>query len=629
MISHDHTARLLQKLSPLSDEQWLELLIESIKNPSLDDVALPGFPPEPVQRNIVGSAGKHALREAFIFYLEVKGYARLLGKTLSPDSKILDFGCGWGRIIRFFLKDIKAENLHGIDVDPSMIGFCKELFPYGNFSTGKPLPPAELPDESMDIIYAYSVFSHLSEPAHLQWIGEFSRILKPGGLLVATTQPRSFIEFCRSLHGRTHESSWHNTLSNSFLDAGAAFLEYDSGRFVFSATGGGPALPNSFYGEALIPREYVEREWTKHFIFRDFVDDRNRQPQALIVMQKPDNDLREYADRLKAVMTEKDVRIHDLEYRLARVGTPASAPDAPVPGIDQRILELESSLRERESDLERIYRSRGWKALTVYYKVRDMILRRQRRLSMGLFSRKKEASPFVLSNEGHCITCDSETVFSSRQEWLRDYYICEKCGSIPRERALMFCLERYYPNWRELDIHESSPSQRGVSLKLKDKCPRYLSSHFFPDFPAGQMHPSGFRNENLESLTFPDGHFDLMITQDVMEHIFDPAKAFSEIGRVLKPGGAHIFSVPLINKEKPSALWARRDEKGDIVYIQEPEYHGNPIDQNGSLVTMHWGYDICDFIFRHSGLYTTVNYIDNVSLGIRAEYIEILVSRKV
>jgi SAM-dependent methyltransferase len=142
------------------------------------------------------------------------------------------------------------------------------------------------------------------------------------------------------------------------------------------------------------------------------------------------------------------------------------------------------------------------------------------------------------------------------------------------------------------------------------------------------MHPRGFRNEDIENQTFPDGSFDLVVTQDVMEHIFNPAKAFAEIARTLKPGGAHIFSVPLVNKERHSEAWAQRDDKGNVVHLRDPEYHGNPVSDKGSLVTMHWGYDICDFIFEQSGLYTTINYIDNLSLGIRAEYIEILVSRK-
>ncbi|MBI5640862.1 MAG: class I SAM-dependent methyltransferase [Nitrospirae bacterium] len=235
----------------------------------------------------------------------------------------------------------------------------------------------------------------------------------------------------------------------------------------------------------------------------------------------------------------------------------------------------------------------------------------------------------VLSNDGYCVTCDSETTFSSSNEWLRDFYLCGNCGSIPRERALMYCIERYYPKWKDLSVHESSPSHRGASAKLKKYCKNYLASHFFSGIPPGKIHSSGFRNEDLENQTFADESFDLVITQDVMEHIFDPARAFTEIARVLKPGGAHIFSVPLINKEKPSEIWASRDDTGKIVHLKEPEYHGNPIDDKGSLVTMHWGYDISDFVLKHGGLYTTINYIDNLSLGIRAEYIEILVSRKI
>ena len=113
-----------------------------------------------------------------------------------------------------------------------------------------------------------------------------------------------------------------------------------------------------------------------------------------------------------------------------------------------------------------------------------------------------------------------------------------------------------------------------------------------------------------------------------MEHILNPVLAFVEIARTLKPGGAHIFTVPLINKDRPSEVRAKRDEQGSIIYLRTPEYHGNPIDPNGSLVCTDWGYDICDFIFKASGLFTTMVYIDDISRGIRAEYIEVLISRK-
>jgi SAM-dependent methyltransferase len=234
----------------------------------------------------------------------------------------------------------------------------------------------------------------------------------------------------------------------------------------------------------------------------------------------------------------------------------------------------------------------------------------------------------VFRNKGVCPICEHEVEFYSNDSWFRDHYQCSTCGSIPRERALMVALESCYPEWRSLKVHESSPCGRGVSLKLQNECAGYVASHFYPDFPRGTAHPDGFLCEDLENLSFGNESFELFITQDVLEHVLNPARAFAEIARTLKSGGAHIFTVPLVNKSRLSESRAKTDEKGSIIYLRTPEYHGNPIDPKGSLVCTDWGYDICEFIFEASGLYTTIFYIDDISRGIRAEYIEVLISRK-
>ncbi len=191
----------------------------------------------------------------------------------------------------------------------------------------------------------------------------------------------------------------------------------------------------------------------------------------------------------------------------------------------------------------------------------------------------------------------------------------------------MHVIKTYYPNYHDLSIHESSPSGRGVSLKFKSECDNYSASHYYPDIPLGGKHPTqGYRCEDLENLTFANESVDLFISQDVMEHIFNPGKAFKEIARVLKAGGAHIFTIPIVNKANKSECWASRSDDGQIIYHHEPEYHGNPIDDKGSLVTMHWGYDLASFIMSEAGTLTTIVMIDNLELGIRAEYIEVLVS---
>lgn len=135
--------------------------------------------------------------------------------------------------------------------------------------------------------------------------------------------------------------------------------------------------------------------------------------------------------------------------------------------------------------------------------------------------------------------------------------------------------------------------------------------------------------ENLEDLSFPDDSVDLHITQDVMEHVFNPEKAFKEIGRTLKPGGAHIFTVPLVNKNKKSERCAALNNGGSIEHLKSPpEYHGNPVSNEGSLVTSRWGYDITRHIFNACGLFTEMIYIDALEFGIRADLIEVLITRK-
>ena len=101
----DHRVKMrnsLPVLRKLNDEEWLKVLIGSMNEPVLQGVELPRFPSDELQRQFSGSAGEPALREAFIFYRMIKSYASRLGRPLTYESRILDFGCGWGRISRFF-----------------------------------------------------------------------------------------------------------------------------------------------------------------------------------------------------------------------------------------------------------------------------------------------------------------------------------------------------------------------------------------------------------------------------------------------------------------------------------------------------------------------------------------------
>ena len=266
----------------VGDDFWFWALAEGRETEPLLRRILPDMPPPQIQANFTGRSGRPALREAHEIYRLFKRLAQRHGQALDPCARILDFGCGWGRILRFFLKDVDEANAHGVDCYGEMIDLCKSQRLRGHFEVTPILPPSRFPDGHFDVIYLYSVFSHLSEAAHLAWLREFQRILKPGGLVIATTRPRNFIEICGALNRKRNVNDWQRGAAQSFSDPDQALADYDAGRFVHSPTGGGGCLDENFYGESCISRKYVLREWTQIFpeveylpVWRHFAFDQN------------------------------------------------------------------------------------------------------------------------------------------------------------------------------------------------------------------------------------------------------------------------------------------------------------------------------------------------------------------
>ena len=117
----------------------------------------------------------------------------------------------------------------------------------------------------------------------------------------------------------------------------------------------------------------------------------------------------------------------------------------------------------------------------------------------------------------------------------------------------------------------------------------------FPGVAPGES-KAGIRCENLERQTFADGSFDLVVTSDVFEHVLDPARAFAEIARTLRPEERTFSQLPWY-WWKETLIRAVRTEDGKIKSLEPPDYHGNPIDESGSLVVTEWGRQLCDFIY--------------------------------
>jgi SAM-dependent methyltransferase len=110
---------------------------------------------------------------------------------LDSLESVLDFGCGCGRVTRYW-SDFDGS-VSGSDVNAKAIDWCRDNLGFASFERNMLAPPLDFDAESFDLVYALSVFTHLTAELQLAWRDEMLRVLRPGGLLLLTTHGRSYV----------------------------------------------------------------------------------------------------------------------------------------------------------------------------------------------------------------------------------------------------------------------------------------------------------------------------------------------------------------------------------------------------------------------------------------------------
>lgn len=157
---------------------------------------------------------------------------------------------------------------------------------------------------------------------------------------------------------------------------------------------------------------------------------------------------------------------------------------------------------------------------------------------------------------GVCAVCGAETRFV-RNSWIlsrelrrawpdgfveRESMLCAECGASRRVRLLATALlSLYATHARSIPELVAEEAFRGLDVAEVNAVGRmhpYLASH--PRLTSVE-----YPEQDLQRLTWPDASFDLLLTSDTLEHVPDLDAALREIRRVLRPGGKHVFTVPV------------------------------------------------------------------------------------
>jgi len=182
--------------------------------------------------------------------------------TFSSYSKVdrpavLDFGCGCGRLSRYF-EGTDAYQVSATDIKPDLVNWCKANLRRIDTRLNGLRPPSPFPDKQFDLIYTLSIFTHLPPSLIELWLADFGRMLKPGGILIATTHGQHAIDTIRG-------SQLHQTMFNVSQDEIEAihrrlpeekyiFLPYPDPVIEFAKAG-----PE--YGNSFMHSNYAHENW--------------------------------------------------------------------------------------------------------------------------------------------------------------------------------------------------------------------------------------------------------------------------------------------------------------------------------------------------------------------------------
>ena len=207
----------------------------------------PSMASEKVQDSWTGSHGKVLLNMSLAFIQTmITGYSSITGNRIG-NATILDFGCGWGRLIRLLYKYVLIGNIYGVDPWDESIKICQKHGVKGHLAISDYVPTSLPFDKEFDLIFSFSVFTHLSEKTTQVALSTLRNYLSPDGLLLITIRPKEF---------------WHHLFKQDAERAAEMTKVHDETGFAFvPQKNRAPLNGDVTFGNTSMSLAYIEKNF--------------------------------------------------------------------------------------------------------------------------------------------------------------------------------------------------------------------------------------------------------------------------------------------------------------------------------------------------------------------------------
>lgn len=559
-------------------------------------------------------------------------------------KKVLDLACGEG--YGSFMLAEEADEVIGADIDQITVGHASSKYIRENlrFIQGSIIDLPIKNEGVFDVIVCFEVLEHIKE--HDKLMKEVKRLIKSDGIFIISTPNKSIYSdqpnYPNPFHLKElYFDEFKNLLNTNFKNT----LIY--GQKIYPASNIFPLLK-----DISATKSYTIEKGDKGFLS---VPPERKEARYFIGVSSDghirnigvDSYLVDISESLfkqfDQELKERTVWAQSLEQDLKDLQSAGMAKDQLITDLkssgitkDQQIANLEAVSKDKEATLNRIYESHGWKALEFYYIIRAKILpENSKRLlfikvifkSLSKIKLKKSffhtntsdnSDPYQMwinkkkrysdtsSKACFCNVCgwEGENFIGSRHS---ESLICPECGSISRNRMLyaaFLCFLRDNFGIKKSflldDIHlpfkiiEISPRLNNPLLtnfykkRMNEICSHYIDT----DYSMNSLKATYCKD--LQNLSFGEKSIDFILCSHVIEYISDDKRAFKEMFRVLKWGGAAFFQMPILNFH--------------TTVPEQKEYH-----EDAALAVRRNGWDVVDKM-RDAGFEVSILVCDELFL---------------